>query len=255
VVVHDLAFLEYPRHYSRFERLYYALNLFVLRRGRHEIVVPSVYVCAQLELRCGISRERIRVIPPFCAFALQEVAGTPPSRKYFVLLSNAHPRKNIAATVEGYLRSGADRAGIKLRIVGNFEREIPGDWGNSVEIMPGLSDEDLEQQIRGAAALLLFSLSEGFGYPVLEAATLGTVSITSECGSLAELTAPGRAAWVARTPAEIARKIASFLNEDEYRRSLESDAAHVRKLFGRQRFAADWACLIEEVMADEAGSA
>jgi glycosyltransferase involved in cell wall biosynthesis len=253
--VHDLAFLEFPRHYSRFERAYYALNIFLLRNGRHKIVVPSAYVRTQLERRCRISPARIHVIPPFCGFDARKSGEKSQDRKYFVLLSNAHPRKNIEATVEGYLRSGADRAGYKLKIIGNFERDIPGHWGDSVEVLPGLSDEDLQRQVHAASALLLFSLSEGFGYPVLEAATLRTISITSECGSLAELTAPGRDTWTAITPTEIAEKISKFLNDQAYRELLKMDADHVREQYGRQRFAADWTRLIEEVMADEAGSA
>jgi glycosyltransferase involved in cell wall biosynthesis len=179
------------------------------------------------------------------------VAVKPSGRGYFVLLSNAHPRKNLAATVEGFRLSGAVNAGYELRIIGNFEQSIPGDLSESVKVLAGLSDEEVRQQIRGAVALLLFSLSEGFGYPVVEAAVLGVVSITSEVSSLAELISPDRVPRVAISAADIGGKIRDFLEDGAFREILAADMDYVRSLFGRQRFEAAWVEVIEEVGTGE----
>jgi glycosyltransferase involved in cell wall biosynthesis len=242
VVLHDLAFMEFPQHYTFREKAYFRFNLFVLRRGRHAIVTPSEFVRGEVQRRCRIDPARMHVIAPYCSFP--SAVGHRPAGKYFVLLSNAHPRKNIAATVAGFLQSGAVEAGYGLKIVGTFETQVRFSSEDRVEVLPNLDDGELIAQLSGASALLLFSLSEGFGYPVVEAAALGVDSITSERGSLAELIDPGRETWCATTPTEIAGKISKFLSDPGYRESLGRDRAYVMARFGEEKFRKDWASLI-----------
>lgn len=242
VVVHDLAFVDYPQMYSRLERLYMQLNLRLLQLGRHRIVVPSEFVRSELVRIYKISPRRIHIISPYSQFTPRE----PQLRKegkYFLLLSNAHPRKNLEATIKGFLASKACSGGYRLMVVGNFEGEVHAD-ARQVQVFRGVSDKQLEQLIVDAPALVLFSVSEGFGFPVVEAASLGVVSLTSGVSSLAELSPPGTPRFAATTPEEITATFDRFLTDAEFRVKLEIDRQYVTTTFNRRSFDQHWRELI-----------
>lgn len=244
VVYHDLAFAQFHSLYSRLERLYLHLNLWLLRLGHHRIVVPSEYVKSEFCGYTNISPDRVTVISPYCEFEVPAVATKRCDRKYFLLLSNAHPRKNLAATVAGFHASQAVKSGYDLLIVGNFELPVALDSPN-IHVLSGISDAELQALLTHAAALVLFSLSEGFGFPIVEAARLGVISLTSETGSLGELIAPDRSASQATTEQEIRDKINLFLTDPGFVTVLEKDRAHVDQKYSRQHFSKNWRNLID----------
>lgn len=245
-VVHDLAFYRYPSCYSSKELIYFKLNLLLLKYfSRCRVVVPSKFVEDDLVQRVGICRSRISIIPPYSQFddLIDVVNSKAPRKKQFLLLSNAHPRKNIQATVSAFLSSNAADAGYRLVIVGTFE--LPVSFSDScIEVLGPVSDSALRQLLVESEALLLFSLSEGFGYPVVEAASFHTPTIHSEVTSLAEMVDPSRQPVSSCGADKIKEKIDSYLSCAEYRAELQRDVAFVRRTFSRPRFEADWRRLI-----------
>ncbi len=242
VVFHDLAFVEFPGLYSRLERAYLHFNLWLLRVGRHRVVTPSEFVRQQFCAYTGIGPERVQVVSPYCEF----VADTVPlasARPYLLLLSNAHPRKNLAATIEAYIQSGAPTQGLDLLIVGNFELPVACRHPQ-VHVRQGVTDDELRTLLAGARALVLFSLSEGFGYPVVEAAQLGVVSITSEAGSLAEFIGEGTAPDVATGREDITARINRFLHDANYRDTLEARRQYVCARYSKRIFSEQWQRLL-----------
>lgn len=97
--------------------------------------------------------------------------------RYFLYVGNDKPHKNVERLVE------AGR-GVRLVLVGGkFER-----YGGV--IAPGfVSVEELAALYRGAIALVMPSLEEGFGLPVLEAMAAGTPVIAADIPALREVTA------------------------------------------------------------------
>lgn len=244
VVYHDLAFVEFPALYSRLERAYLHFNLWLLKTGRHRVVTPSEFVRQQFCAHTGIGPDRVLVVSPYCEFS----PGAPPSaaeRPYLLLLSNAHPRKNLATTIEAFVRSDAPAQGLDLLIVGNFELPVASQHPQ-VHVRQGVNDEELRALLAGARALVLFSLSEGFGFPVVEAAHLGVVSITSEAGSLAEFVGDGRVPEVATSRESITRRINRFLHDPGYCSALEASRRHVCARYGKPIFTAQWKNLLAQ---------
>lgn len=235
VVVHDLAFREFPACYSRRERLYYGFNLFLLRRGAYRIVTPSRYVRDRLIADEGIAPGRIKVISPYPEIAPHRSSS---KKRGFLLLSNAHPRKNIQATLEGFAASKAPALGYTLTVAGNFEH-LP-QAASGIIFLPALSEAELAQAYADAQVLTLFSLSEGFGFPVVEAAACGTSSLTSERTSLAELSDPERPLSSATTADEIAARIDRYLDDPEFRAALDRDRQYVALTFTEDRFRRAW---------------
>ena len=65
VVVHDLAFLEYPESYGILEKFYFKINLFFTKYSECQIVVPSLYVKNRLISLYKIKQNRVIVISPY----------------------------------------------------------------------------------------------------------------------------------------------------------------------------------------------
>jgi len=107
--------------------------------------------------------------------------------RYFLFVGNDKPHKNVGRLVEAFVR---DDIGARLVLVGaEFARyrDVPG------VLTPGfVSSSELAALVRGAIALVMPSLEEGFGLPVLEAMAAGAPVIASDIPSLREVTG-GRA--------------------------------------------------------------
>lgn len=193
VVIHDLAFLEFPSFYKRQELWMYRFCLFILSFSSSSIVTVSKYVRSQILQRTSILPSKVSVIYNLTPSRAISSSGSgldislPP--KFLLLVSNAHPRKNISATVKAFASSKFASEGFLLYVVGNSEIS-PEQFSppSNVKFLFRLSDADLDSLYRNCTALLLFSYSEGFGYPIVEAACFGKVSITSGVTSLPELT-------------------------------------------------------------------
>lgn len=115
---------------------------------------------------------------------------------YFLFIGTLEPRKNLSRLLEAFsLIDNFSRKGYKLLISG-------GDgWGNvsidslikkyqlfdSVQFLGYQSDDELSNLYRNASFLVLPSLYEGFGLPLVEAMKYGVPLITSNLSSMPEI--------------------------------------------------------------------
>lgn len=118
--------------------------------------------------------------------------------------------------------------------------------GRPVESRHGVPDQLLWGAYKVAHAVLLPSLSEGFGLPAAEALAIGTPVIVSGYGSLAEIGADGGALFVdPRDDASIADAITRILSEPGLRDGLAQQAAERSHVNWDDYAAATWAFLAE----------
>lgn len=147
--------------------------------------------------------------------------GLVPGR-YLLMCGTVEPRKNVAAVVDAFRRSGAD---LTLVVAG------PDGWRSDglarvIAATPGAvrlgyrTRAQMLALIAHARALVMPSLAEGFGLPVAEAMALGTPVLTSRDGALAE-TAGGAALLVdPRDVDGIAAALARLAADDGLARAL-----------------------------------
>jgi glycosyltransferase involved in cell wall biosynthesis len=242
--VHDLIPLEQAHLTSmsgpRLSRLLHQL----LPRAAHVLTVSET-VRGALSERFGIDRERITcchepVGPPVPGSALPAPLA---KGGYLLCLGRFEPRKNVARIIDAYLRTPVT---LPLVFVGP-----DGDWPARREHRRVLEMIDRRRIIRlgwqhtavvdalvtQCHALLMPSLAEGFGLPVIEAMRAGVPTMASCRGAGAEIAGHAALCVDPESVSEIAAGIASLthdavLRAELVRKGIERAAQFSPKVFG-----------------------
>lgn len=114
---------------------------------------------------------------------------------YLLYVGTLQPRKNLVRLLEAFSQISAQYPKLKLVIVGKkgwlydeiFRKTKQLFLQDKVIFTGFVSDDGLPYLYRGASALVLVSLYEGFGFPVLEAMSYGTPVVCSNVSSLPEI--------------------------------------------------------------------
>jgi glycosyltransferase involved in cell wall biosynthesis len=116
--------------------------------------------------------ERTAARAPGAVAAVARAVGLEPGG-YFLCIGSVEPRKNIARLIEAHRASGITTP---LLLVGpdgwRATDELRG-GGPSILRLPWIPGDTLVSLMQGARAVLMPSLAEGFGRPVVEAMSLG----------------------------------------------------------------------------------
>lgn len=198
VTIHDLGFLRFPRCHPRRQRLYLRLSTMWNARAASAILADSRATLADLQSLLSVPPERVTVVYPGVSEAFapqppQEVARVVarhslPSQ-YLLFVGTLHPRKNLLRLLAAHAQVDqaptlalAGRPGwMSEPILQRARSEAP-----RVRLLGPVPEEDLPALMSGATALMLPSLYEGFGIPVLEAMACETPVIASTTSSLPE---------------------------------------------------------------------
>jgi glycosyltransferase involved in cell wall biosynthesis len=195
VTVHDLAFEDHPRDFSR--RTGWKYRAFAPRAARsaERVICVSEFTREELCRRHGVDPARVRVVSPAPSLAAS-TEEEPPPPPYLLAVGDLRRKKNLGALVEAF--AALRREGLPHRLVlagldagaGPSLREAAR--GEPVELTGWIDDSRLDPLMRGADCLVHPSLHEGFGMVVLEAMARGTPVAAARAGALPE-TAGGAA--------------------------------------------------------------
>jgi glycosyltransferase involved in cell wall biosynthesis len=172
--VHDLTWWRFPETSSRLGKTYYP-QLARAAASNCTITTDSHAIRAEIVDALQVPAERVSVIYPavtqfdMATEALLENRSQPSRRPYVLTVGTIEPRKNLKKLLEGFRASGLSKD-FDLLAVGRFG------WGEDVpglKVLSGLSDAELWRAYRGASAFISASIYEGFGFPLLEAASRG----------------------------------------------------------------------------------
>jgi len=232
ITIHDLFFLtDAAATSAEIRRDYPDLAVDHARRA-HAIVTSSEYGRQQIASRLSVASSRIHVVPPG-APRWQTLGRIPNlSRSGYVLfVGTLEPRKNIGTLLDAWTQVTTALSGRTLIIAGRttahsdiwLDRIRRPPLAGRVEYRGYVPDDEREALFAGASALVLPSLDEGFGLPVLEAMSAGVPVIASRRGAIPEV-AGGAAELV--DPADIGGLVTAICR-------VLSDQAHAADLATR----------------------
>jgi glycosyltransferase involved in cell wall biosynthesis len=107
-----------------------------------------------------------------------------------LFVGSLSPRKNVTGLLQAWRRISSEFPDIWLVMAGsggaNFPALLHGAESERVEFCGYVPEADLPGLYAGAMLLVLPSLQEGFGLPILEAMACGTPVLASDGGALPE---------------------------------------------------------------------
>ena len=258
MTVHDLAFKLYPAYHRRLNRWFLnsAMPLFLERADA--IITVSESSKRDLMRVYGVPADKITVTyeaasPTFSPAPAERVAavrsayGLPD--RYLLTVGTIEPRKNLIRLVQALRILRRTDPGLTLVIVGGagwlyqdfFELLDKLEEPRSVLLSGFVPDEDLPAIISGAEAMVMPSLYEGFGLPVLEAMACGTPVVSSSASSLPELGGQAARYFDPHDAAEMASVLQVVLSNQELRHEM-------RRLGMAQAASFSWERTVDETL-------
>jgi glycosyltransferase involved in cell wall biosynthesis len=200
VTIHDLDFLHHPeRADAEMRRDFPRLVADHARRADH-VVVSSHYAAREVVTHLEIAPEKISVCSPGApdwarVIARERDTGSVAGRS-LLFVGTIEPRKNIHTLLDAYVLLHerhvdapplvlAGKVRESMRSVLDRLRTPP--LAGRVSSLGYVSDEQRRALYRDARVLVMPSLEEGFGLPVLEAMAAGVPVVVSNRGALPEV--------------------------------------------------------------------
>jgi len=206
-VIHDLSFVRYPETHPQ-DRLRWLERLPGVLDKAPIVQTVSEFSRNEIASVYGYPKDRIFVAPNAAASIFRPRGAVITQRdleplrlaagRYLLAVGTLEPRKNLSTLIAAYTQlSATERARAPLAIAGaagwgdiNLPRQTAGlVQDGSLRFLGRVTDAQLRSLYEGAIALLFPSVYEGFGMPVVEAMSCGTLAIHSGQTAMDEITA------------------------------------------------------------------
>src|SRR5438874_5934426 len=209
ITIHDVTYLLYPSHFSRWWVTYMKVAMPSAVRSAAAIICGSQHSKRDISRTYEVSSDKIHVIPygvdgerfhPGATLDGQWAQGLGISEDYVLHVGTLSYRKNIPTLLRAIalLRSRGKWGSRWLVLAGSAESGLRGaqeihatiaelDLSNLVVLAGHVPDEQVPGLYAHASVLVMPSLYEGFGFPILESMACGTPVIASGASSLPEV--------------------------------------------------------------------
>jgi glycosyltransferase involved in cell wall biosynthesis len=221
LTVHDLNYIHCADNSSVLRRAYFNAIVWPACRRAFRVLTVSEFSKRQILEWAQLPDETVvnvgtGVDARYCPEGARYTPGFP----YLLAFGSVRPHKNIARLIRAFVTSGLGRE-LRLVIVGQLDRESAilmrrPEYSAKVHLLGHVAESDLPSIYRGALALCMPSLFEGFGLPTIEAMASGIPVLSANATSLPEVT---KGAAILVDPASI-ESIASGLKEVVFNESL-----------------------------------
>lgn len=199
VTIHDLAVFHKDFNEEAFRHHGQRKTKEVLYKGQPDVIVADTEIIAE-EIREFFPdfASRVVCIPPGSDHLLKHQKSIDrPSKKspYFLFAGHLETRKNVLGVVKAFEILERKHVGIRLVLVGKdgyqgeeIRKYISTSSAKKAIDVKGYVDEtELRALYTHATAFVFPSYYEGFGFPILEAMSLGCPVITSNGGAMGEV--------------------------------------------------------------------
>ena len=243
MTVHDLIFERYPQHHTLANRTFLRVAMPLFVRRADAIIAVSMHTKRDVLELYGTSPHKIHVVEegieerfrPVAEEEIRMVLERHSIRKpYLLMVGTLEPRKNHALAFEALARLKAagwrhclvvagSRGWLFDAIQSNVERLQLAD---DIIFTGHVPDADLPALYSGADCLLMPSLYEGFGIPVLEAMACGTPVVCSKASSLPEVAGQAARYIESMTGEDLAETVRQVLSNPETSAQMRTEGLH-----------------------------
>jgi glycosyltransferase involved in cell wall biosynthesis len=254
-VVHDLAFERHPYAYSPSERAYLRLTTRWAVRRCPLLITVSESTKSDLVTLYGVAPQRVRVVPLGGGEQIERVMA-PVSRlaelgldgAFVLQVGRIEARKNQTAALAAIERL----EGVTLAVAGpESDAAMAAKLRGSprCRVLGRVDQPTLELLYKSARAVVVPSLYEGFGLPVVEAMARGQVVVAAAASSLPEI--GGDAALYVEDvdePEQLAKALETALSKKDVRTKLIRAASKRAAAYTWDRCAAGVVAVIRELV-------
>jgi glycosyltransferase involved in cell wall biosynthesis len=270
ITVHDLTFLLYPQFLTPGSRRYYNDQIAWAVRHAAAIAADSTATRADLVRLLDVPPEKIKVIhlgldPEFAPASAEQAAADTEhlaelglSPGYVLFVGTFEPRKNVAGLLQAYACLRQQRPDCPPLVLAGrsgwlFEETLSRIQALKLEAvvrrLEEVTDRHLPALYRGAAALVLPSHYEGFGFPVLEAMGCGTPAVIADRASLPEIAGDAALKVDPDDHEALAAALGRVLDDSGLRAALARRGLERARAFTWERTARQTLALYEAVLA------
>ncbi|MDY6941075.1 MAG: glycosyltransferase family 1 protein [Cyanobacteriota bacterium] len=230
ITVHDLIPLRFGSRFSPLTAYHRYYVPRVLDRALH-ILCDSTATAEDLTNLMGVPPEKITpILLAYDADRFRDLQMR--ESNYFFYIGRHHPYKNLERLIAAFARvafTQFDDRDVELWIAGppdgRYTPQLEAQArelgvGERVKFLGYVDEEKLPAILNQAIALVMPSLWEGFGLPVLEAMACGTPVITSNLASLPEVAGDAALLVDPYKTSEIAAAMETILKDDTARSQL-----------------------------------
>jgi glycosyltransferase involved in cell wall biosynthesis len=235
VTIHDCAYDRFPEFANFASKLYFKAMFYAAKYCSRGVITVSEFSKKELVDLYGFRADRVHAVYsalpelPIADDVLQK--GTLKKfnlekGKYFFYVGNTRPRKNLLGLLEAFtLLKNVD---YKLVLSGKIDKRFMDVSAEAIKLhikdhvvqTDFIDEKEKVALYKNATALAFPSYYEGFGFPVLEAQSLGVPVITSNTSSLPEVGGYGALYIDPKVPQEIADAMVKLSTDETLRNEL-----------------------------------
>ncbi len=263
VTIHDLAWARVPETLRRSTRV---LDRALMARSAtraERVIAVSNATADEIAAHWPDSETRIRVI--HCAAEalpspgpLADIAPALQKKQYFLFVGTPEPRKNLPRLLEGYAIACQTQVDFPPLVIAGGHG-----WGGEnlealiarmhltgrVHLLGPVSDTMLATLYAHALCLVMPSLYEGFGLPIVEALQYGLPVVTSDNSSMPEVAGQAGLLVDPLVPESIADALRRIVQDQPLRTTLAEAARDQATRYSWDRAAADTLSVLREAAA------
>jgi len=271
LTVHDCRYLAFPDLYNSKDAENYRNQMEISLKRVDMVAAVSEFTRQEIIKYFSFPEDRIRTIHN--GFCLNHIGKRCNKEKfgrylkdnnipqlYLLYTGVLDPRKNLSRLIEALAVCRKESEGFpELVLIGiTYDQWIRSDQAGKAKELEifdnihvcGVVEKDILYGLtKNAIALCYPSLYEGFGFPPLEAMSLGVPVLAGKSSSIPEITEDAACLVNPESVNDIAHGLNQLVNDSEYRQSLVELGYRQIKKFSWKKAAGEYLRLYEEVLS------
>ena len=256
VTIHDLVWKHAPETMRPLKYLLERATMpSTIRRARRLIAVSRATQCS-IKRYFPEAADKTTVVHAASFATASAIPATRAPRPFGLFVGTFEPRKNLERLLEAFAHI-KDDVEHDLHLVGGTGWRMPkpsvlvraNGLEDRVRQLGALEDEDLLRQYAGCDFVVMPSLYEGFGLPIIEAMTFGKPVLTGNTSAMPEIAGDAGLFVDPTSTEDIARGLKRMMTDSALRSRLAAAARQRASDFSWDRAAAETIRVIESAAA------